>query len=74
MADSPSPPCGPILHYDDTESALRFLVDVLGFREALVAREDDGGITHAELRWPAGGAVLFGSTTHTESGTHTGAR
>jgi uncharacterized glyoxalase superfamily protein PhnB len=67
MADRSELTVWPILHYDDTESALRFLVDVLGFREALVARDDDGGIIHAELRWPAGGAVLFGSTKHTES-------
>lgn len=67
MADSSELTVWPILHYDDTEAALRFLVDVLGFREALVARDDDGGIIHAELRWPTGGAVLFGSAKHAES-------
>lgn len=64
---SPQPSVWPILHYDDTEAALRFLVDVLGFRETLVARDDDGEIIHAELRWPAGGTILFGSAQHHDS-------
>ena len=57
----------PILHYDDTWAALRFLVDVLGFRQVVVAPDEHGGIAHAELRWPGGGALVFGSTRHTES-------
>jgi uncharacterized glyoxalase superfamily protein PhnB len=64
MADSPPVTVWPILHYDDTEAALRLLVDVLGFRAALVVRDDRYGIAHAELRWPEGGTVLFGSTRH----------
>jgi uncharacterized glyoxalase superfamily protein PhnB len=43
------------------------LVEVLGFREAVVARDDQGEIVHAELRWPDGGTVLFGSAKHTDS-------
>lgn len=54
----------PVLHYDDTEAALDFLVNVLGFRETLVVRDDTHGIAHGELRWPTGGTVLFGSTKH----------
>jgi uncharacterized glyoxalase superfamily protein PhnB len=67
MADNPQITVWPILHYDDTETALNFLVNVLGFRETLVARDDDGEIVHAELRWPAGGTILFGSAKHTDS-------
>ena len=63
----------PILHYDDTDAAARFVVEVLGFRESLIARDDMGGIVHAELRWPAGGTVLIGSTRHTD-GVHGGLR
>jgi uncharacterized glyoxalase superfamily protein PhnB len=37
---------------------------VLGFRETLVVPDDSGDITHAELRWPEGGAVMLGSTKH----------
>ena len=31
----------------------------------MVAGEDDE-VVHAELRWPEGGAVVFGSTRHTD--------
>jgi uncharacterized glyoxalase superfamily protein PhnB len=57
----------PILHYDDTEAARHFLVEVVGFREAVVVRDEVGDVVHAELRWPGGGTVLFGGTKHTES-------
>jgi len=56
----------PALRYDDAPGGLRFLVDVLGFREALVIPDDAGDITHAELRWPEGGAVMLGSTKYCE--------
>lgn len=57
----------PVLHYDDTRAALRFLVDVLGFEAAVAAPDEHGGIGHAELRWPGGGALVFGSTRHKDS-------
>ncbi|MCM8555512.1 VOC family protein [Streptomyces sp. STCH 565 A] len=57
----------PVLHYDDTRAALRFLVDVLGFERAVIAADEHGEIGHAELRWPGGGALVFGSTRHTDS-------
>lgn len=63
----------PVLHYDDTEAAHRFLVDVVGFREAVVVRDDGGDIVHGELRWPGGGALLFGGTKHVD-GVHAGLR
>ncbi|MEV0264242.1 hypothetical protein AB0I49_23310 [Streptomyces sp. NPDC050617] len=47
----------PVLHYDDTSAALRFLTDVLGFAEAVAVSDDHGGIGHAELRRP-GGEIL----------------
>lgn len=61
----------PILHYDDTETARRFLVEGLGLREARIVRDDDGDIVHGELRWPGGGALVFGGTKHT-GGVHEG--
>ena len=67
MSDGAPSSLWPILHYDDTESAHRFLVGVLGFREAVLVRDDEGDIVHAELRWPGGGALLFGGTKHTDS-------
>ncbi|MBO0851744.1 MAG: VOC family protein [Pseudonocardia sp.] len=59
-----APTVWPALRYDDAPAALRFLTDVLGFREALVVPDDAGDITHAELRWPEGGAVMLGSVKH----------
>lgn len=67
MADSAVSSAWPVLHYDDPAAARRFLVDVVGFREAVVVRDDGGDIVHAELRWPGGGTVLFGGTKHTDS-------
>ena len=61
----------PVLHYDDTEAALRFLVDAVGLREDVVVRDDVGDVVHAELGWPGGGTVLVGGTKHTD-GVHGG--
>lgn len=63
------PTVWPALRYDDAPAAVRILVDVFGFREALVVTDDRGDVQHAELRWPEGGAVMLGSTKYTE-GTH----
>jgi uncharacterized glyoxalase superfamily protein PhnB len=67
MADNPPVTIWPVLHCDDTEAAWDFLVEVLGFREALIARDESQGIVHAKLRWPAGGTIVFGSTKHLDS-------
>lgn len=61
----------PILHYDDTRAALRFLVGVFGFDEVLAIADDHGDVVHAELGWPGGGSLVFGSTKHTD-GVHGG--
>ena len=71
MSDGAPSSLWPILHYDDPERARDFLVDVVGFREAVVVRDDVGDIVHAELRWPGGGALLFGGTKHVD-GVHGG--
>jgi uncharacterized glyoxalase superfamily protein PhnB len=53
----------PALIYTDAPAAIRFLVEAFGFVEALVVPGDaDRDIAHAELRWPAGGGVMLGST------------
>ncbi|WP_031466650.1 VOC family protein [Sciscionella sediminilitoris] len=57
----------PVLHYDDTRAALRFLVDVLGFEQHVAVCDEGGELVHAEVRWPEGGMVVFGSTTHKDS-------
>jgi uncharacterized glyoxalase superfamily protein PhnB len=55
-----------VLHYDDAATALRLLVDAFGFRAAAAVRDCDGDVIHAEMRWPEGGAVVFGATKHVD--------
>jgi uncharacterized glyoxalase superfamily protein PhnB len=66
VSRAPEPTVWPVLHYDEPDRALRFLVEAFGFRVALAVRDEDGDVVHTELRWPAGGAVVFGSTRHTD--------
>jgi uncharacterized glyoxalase superfamily protein PhnB len=49
----------PSLHYRDAPAAIRFAVDVLGFEELIVVRDeaDASVVHHSELRWPEGGIV-----------------
>ncbi|MGW5359767.1 VOC family protein [Actinopolymorpha pittospori] len=59
---TPTPTVWAGLSYVDAPSAIRFLVDVLGFTETLVVPGENGReIVHAELRWPEGGGVMLGS-------------
>lgn len=67
MAVMPGSTVWPILHYDDTREALRHLVDVFGFEAVVTASDDHGDVIHAELGWPGGGALVFGSTKHGDS-------
>jgi uncharacterized glyoxalase superfamily protein PhnB len=62
----PQPTVWPALRYDDAPGAVRLLVDVFGFRAALVVPGEDGDVMHAELRWPEGGGVMLGSTKFCE--------
>ncbi len=58
-----APTVWPILSYRDARAALGFLTEAFGFQErACYAREDDPSIIeHAEMRWPLGGGVMFGT-------------
>jgi len=67
MPDGAGSSLWPILHYDDTRAAVRFLVEVLGFHQVVAAADDGGEIVHAELRRPGGGALVLGSTSHVDS-------
>lgn len=53
----------PILTYRDARAAMKFLTDAFGFEEtAVIARNDDPSIVeHAEMRWPLGGGIMFGT-------------
>ena len=52
-----------IVNYDDALAAIRFAVDVLGFREHLVVRDqaDPTIVHHSELHWPEGGVLQISS-------------
>lgn len=56
-----APGVWPGLGYQDARAGLRFLTEVLGFTESLTVDGDQGRIEHAELLWPEGGGVMFGS-------------
>jgi uncharacterized glyoxalase superfamily protein PhnB len=57
------PSVWPVLSYRDARAALDFLTRAFGFEErACYARDDDPAIIeHAEMRWPLGGGVMFGT-------------
>ncbi|MGH9247178.1 MAG: VOC family protein [Acidimicrobiales bacterium] len=59
----------PVLAYRDARAALAFLGDAFGFEQrAAYARDDDDSfIEHAEMRWPLGGGVMFGSVAMDDS-------
>jgi uncharacterized glyoxalase superfamily protein PhnB len=48
---------------------MRFLNEAFGFEEAAVfARDNDPSIVeHAEMRWPLGGGIMFGSAEKDDS-------
>ncbi len=68
MSDT-SPTVWPILAYRDARAAAAFLVSAFGFEQrAMHARDDDPAIIdHAELRWPLGGGIMFGTAGKDDS-------
>jgi uncharacterized glyoxalase superfamily protein PhnB len=64
-----APTVWPCLSYRDARAALEFLSKAFGFEERAVhAREDDPSIIeHAEMRWPLGGGIMFGTAGKDES-------
>ena len=57
---APPPQVWPTLRARDARALIRFLVDVVGFRETVVYGEGDV-VHHAQLSWPLGGGVMLGS-------------
>jgi uncharacterized glyoxalase superfamily protein PhnB len=55
-----NPGVWPCLMYRDAEAARLFLTEVFGFTETLTVRDNDR-IAHAEVKWPEGGGVMYGS-------------
>jgi len=69
MTTTNSPTVWPILTYRDARAAIAFLTEAFGFEtRAAHAREgDDSIIEHAEMRWPLGGGVMFGTAGKDDS-------
>ena len=63
MSDNDTPAVWPVLTYKDAPAAADFLVAAFGFEvRGLYTRDDDPNVVeHAELRWPLGGGVMYGS-------------
>jgi uncharacterized glyoxalase superfamily protein PhnB len=59
----------PCLAFRDARAAAAFLRDAFGFEErAMYTREDDPDVVeHAEMRWPLGGGIMFGTAGKDES-------
>lgn len=51
----------PVLSYRDAPGAIEFLTEAFGFIAGPVHREEGGTVAHAEMRWPEGGGVMFGT-------------
>jgi uncharacterized glyoxalase superfamily protein PhnB len=46
-----------VVSYRDLDAGIRFIREVLGFEELVVARDPSGKMVHSEYRWPEGGIV-----------------
>jgi uncharacterized glyoxalase superfamily protein PhnB len=59
----------PTMTFRDAPAAIRFLEQAFGFREtACYTRDNDPSIVeHAEMRWPAGGGIMFGTAAKDDS-------
>jgi uncharacterized glyoxalase superfamily protein PhnB len=59
----------PTLSYRDARGAIEFLSKAFGFEErAAYARDGDPSIIeHAEMRWPLGGGIMFGTAGKDDS-------
>lgn len=59
----------PILTFDDAPAAIEFLEAAFGLEPvAVLTREDDPSVVeHGQLRWPAGGGLMFSSAGRDDS-------
>jgi uncharacterized glyoxalase superfamily protein PhnB len=64
---APPPQVWPTLRARDARALIRFLVDVVGFRETVVYGDGEL-VEHAQLSWPLGGGVMLGSARPGEVG------
>lgn len=58
----------PVLTFRDAPAAIEFLEKAFGFeRTAVYTRDDPAIVEHAEMRWPLGGGVMFGTAGKDDS-------
>ncbi|HWB71660.1 MAG TPA: VOC family protein [Egibacteraceae bacterium] len=59
----------PVLTFRDAPAVIEFLENAFGFeRTAVYVRDDDPTVVeHAEMRWPLGGGVMFGTAGKDDS-------
>ncbi|MGH9135291.1 MAG: VOC family protein [Ilumatobacteraceae bacterium] len=64
-----APTVWPTLTFRDARAAIDFLRDAFGFEErGAWARDDDPSIIeHAEMAWPLGGGIMFGTAGKDDS-------
>ncbi len=69
MTTTNNPAVWPILSYRDARAAITFLTEAFGFelRAAHARPDDDSVIEHAEMRWPVGGGIMFGTAGKDDS-------
>jgi uncharacterized glyoxalase superfamily protein PhnB/ketosteroid isomerase-like protein len=69
MSHSTSAAVWPILTYRDAPRAIKFMQDAFGLEEGVVFTLEDNPsvVSHAEMRWPQGGGVMFGSAGKDDS-------
>ncbi len=60
MAAQPYPQIQPYLLYEDVAGAIAWLTEAFGFEEQLRFADEEGTVSHAELRLPGGGVVFLG--------------
>ncbi|CAN5902831.1 VOC family protein [soil metagenome] len=69
MTTTAHPAVWPTLTYRDAHAAQEFLRDAFGFEPAAwhIRDDDPSVVEHAELRWPLGGGVMFGTAGKDDS-------
>ncbi len=62
VATTNAPGCWPCLSYQDAWAALDYLQSVIGFHKVCAyPGEGEREVSHAEMSWPGGGGIMFGS-------------
>ncbi|MEJ7567241.1 MAG: hypothetical protein WKF41_03150 [Gaiellaceae bacterium] len=73
MAAQPYPQIQPYLLYEDVAGAIAWLTEAFGFEEQLRFADEEGTVSHAELRLPGGGVVFLGDPGEDEQARAAGA-